>query len=73
MKPKKQRFFVDGWLHDPAFQGWLSKNKDNTKARCTYCHNTIELSSSEHSALTDHAKRKKHILVFFISILKFKG
>ena len=25
---KKQTFFVDGWLRYPAFQGWLSKDKD---------------------------------------------
>ena len=41
---KKRRFFVDGWLRDPAFQGSLSKDKGNTKARCTNCHKTIELS-----------------------------
>ena len=62
-EPKKQRFFVDGWLRDPAFQGWLSKDKDNTKARCTYCHKTIKLSSSGRSVLTDHAKGKKHIAI----------
>ena len=61
-EPKKQIFFVDGWLRDPAFQGWLSKDRDNTKARYTYCHKTIELSSSGRSALTDHAK-KKHIAI----------
>jgi len=38
----------------------LSKDKDNTKARCTFCHKTVELSSSGRSALTDHAKGKKH-------------
>ena len=45
-------------MSDPAFEGWLSKDKDNTKARCTYCHGNIELSSSGCSALTD-AKGKK--------------
>ena len=48
---KKQRFLVDGWLRDLAFQGWLFKDKDNTKARCTYCHKTIELPSSGRSVL----------------------
>ena len=50
---KKQTFFVDGWLRYPAFQGWLSKDKDNARARCTYCHKTIELSFIGRSALTD--------------------
>ena len=60
---KKQRFFVDEWLRDPAFQGWLSKNKGNTKVRCTYFHKAIELSSSKCLALIDHAKGKKDIAI----------
>ena len=63
IESKKQRFFVDGWLRYPEFQGWLSIDKENTKARCTYCHKTIELSSSGRSVLTDHAKGKKHIAI----------
>ena len=48
-EPKKQRFFVDGWLRDPPFQRWSSKDKDDTKGRCPHCHRTIELSSSGRS------------------------
>ena len=60
-EPKNQKFFIDAWLSDPAFEGWLAKEKDSKKkARCTGCHKTIELSSSGRSALTDHAKGKKH-------------
>ena len=62
-EPKKQILFVDGRLRDRAFQGWLSKNKDDTKARCTYCHKTIKLSSSGRLVLTDHAKGKMHITI----------
>ena len=62
-EPKKQILFVDGRLRDRAFQGWLSKNKDGTKARCTYCHKTIKLSSSGRLVLTDHAKGKMHITI----------
>ena len=39
----------------------MLKDKESTKARCTYCHKSIELSSSGRSALTDHAKGKKHL------------
>ena len=52
---------VDDWLKYPDFTGWLVKvKKDKTKARCPVCHKTIELSTSGRSALTDHAKGKKH-------------
>ena len=46
-----------------AFQGWLSEDKDDPKARCTYCHKNVELPSSGRSALTDHVKGKKHIAI----------
>ena len=55
---KKQRFFVDRWLCDPAFQGWCC-----LRTRCTYCHKAIELSSSGLSLFNDHAKGKKHIAI----------
>ena len=39
----------------------MAKEKDSKKkARCTVCQKSIELSSSGHLALTDHAKGKKH-------------
>ena len=62
-EPKKQRFFVHGWLRYSEFQEWLSKDKNNTKARCAYPHKTIELSSIVRSALTDHAKGKKYVSI----------
>ena len=61
-KVKKQKYFIDDWLQDEAFSNWLVKDKNgNTKASYSVCHKTIELSSSGHSALTDHAKGIKHI------------
>ena len=27
-EPKNQKFFIDAWLSDPAFEGWLAKEKD---------------------------------------------
>ena len=56
---RNQRRFVESWLSDPEFSGWLRKEKEETKARCSLCHKTIELSSSERSALADHAKGKE--------------
>ena len=58
---KNQKYFVDAWQEDPLFDGWLCKVKEcNTQARCLVCHNTIELSSSGRSSITNHAKGKKH-------------
>ena len=57
---RNQRYFNESWLTDPSFKGWLCKEKDETKAWYSLCHKTIELSSSGQSALTNHAKGKKH-------------
>ena len=43
------------------FDGWLCKAEAcNTQACCSVCQKTIELSSSGHSSITEHAKGKKH-------------
>ena len=55
---KNQRYF--NWFSDPIFSGWLCKESDKTKTRCSICHKTIELSSSGRLTLTDHAKGKRH-------------
>ena len=61
-KVKKQNYFIDDWLQHEAFSNWLVNDKnDNTKARCSVCHTTVEISSSGRSALTDHVKGMKHI------------
>ena len=57
---RNQRYFNESWLTDPCFKGWLCKEKNETKAQCSLCHKTIELSSSGQSALTNHARGKKH-------------
>ena len=61
-KVKKHKYFIDDWLQNETFNNWLAKDKnDNTKARCSVCYKTSELSSSGRSVLTDHAKGMKHI------------
>ena len=55
------RNFVDDRFKDPDFTGWLMKVKeDETKICCLIYHKTIQFSTSEISALTDHAKGKKY-------------
>ena len=60
IEPRKQKFFIDDWLSEPVFKVWLVKDKHSTRARCSVCHKTKHLSSSDCAALTDHAKREKH-------------
>ena len=62
-KEKGQKYFQDEWLENPKFKPWLGKVKnDNTKFRCNVCQKpALELSTSGQSALTDHARGKKHI------------
>ena len=57
---KNQKYFLDAWLEDPLFDGWLCKVKEcNTQAHCSVCHKTIKLSSRGRSSITDHVKGKK--------------
>jgi len=51
---KHKKYFVDAWLEDPLFTGWLCKVKSNsTKARCLACEKDIELSTMGRSALKE--------------------
>ena len=52
--------FQDSWFHDERYKGWIRK-KDATTAMCAYCFNKpIRLESMGESALTSHAKGKRH-------------
>ena len=48
---KNQKYFVDAWLEDPYFAGWLSKVKNDK--------NTIEISNGWF-VHTDHDKGENH-------------
>ena len=53
--------FQDSWFHDERYKGWIRK-KDATTAMCAYCFNKpIRLESMGESALTSHAKGKRHL------------
>ena len=59
-EPKQQKYFVDSRLSDPVFKDWLSKDRKNTREKCTVCHKVIELSSGGHSTWTIHGNGNKH-------------
>ena len=65
---KNQKYFVDAWLEDPLFDGWLCKVKEcNAQAHCSVCHKTIKLSSGGCSLITDlKGKKRKEAKKFFL-------
>ena len=57
-----QKVFQDEWLNNAQFKPWLSRVKNKKhKFRCNICQKVLELSTPGHSALSDHAKEKKHL------------
>ena len=57
-----QKVFQDEWLNNAQSKPWLSRVKNKKhKFRCNICQKVLELSTSGHSALIDHAKEKKHL------------
>ena len=56
---KKQKYLVDSWLSNLVFKDWILKNRENTRAKSTICHNVIELSSGGCSALSVHGNGRK--------------
>ena len=44
-EPKKLKHFVDSRSSDQIFKDSLSKDRENTRAKCTVCYKVIELSS----------------------------
>ena len=65
---KNQKYFVDAWLEDPLFDGWLCKVKEcNAQTHCSVCHKTIKLSSGGCSLITDlKGKKCKEAKKFFL-------
>ena len=53
--------FQDSWLEKEQFKSWLRKVKDKTKNRCIVCNKKLSLSTSGRCALTEYARRNKHI------------
>lgn len=63
-KSWRKQTFVDSWLQDPNFKGWLSKTKDPYKARCLCCRKDLVVGKSElerHRATPTHKKNALNI------------
>ena len=57
-----QKVFQDDWLDNPQFKPLLSRVKNEKhKFWCDVCQRVLGLSISGQSALSDHAKGKKHM------------
>ncbi|XP_063229351.1 uncharacterized protein LOC134534752 isoform X2 [Bacillus rossius redtenbacheri] len=46
-KSWRKQPFVDSWLEEPQFKGWLSKASDNYKAKCLCCKKELVAGKSE--------------------------
>ena len=47
---------VNDWLNNPLFTDWLKKGEDSSKALCTICRKTIQLSTAGRSQQRQKAK-----------------
>ena len=56
-KSWRRQPFVDAWLEDTKFKGWLGKTSDPYKARCTCCKKELQAGKSE---LIKHSQTPSH-------------
>ena len=52
--------FKEKWLKNVKFNKWIARDKDCTRAYCTVCHRSVDLSTMGTSALRSHMKGIKH-------------
>lgn len=58
-KPWRKQKFIDKWVDDEKFKGWLSRHpEDPTLARCISCNQELVAGKSE---LIKHSQTRKHI------------
>ncbi len=58
--PGKCRF-NNVWIHDEyKYKGWLEKDQDPGRAKCTLCRKMFDISNMGEAALSSHAKGAKH-------------
>lgn len=58
-KPWRKQKFIDKWVEDEKFKGWLSRHpEDPTLARCISCNQELVAGKSE---LIKHSQTRKHI------------
>lgn len=58
-KPWRKQKFIDKWVEDEKFKGWLARHpEDPTLARCVSCNQELVAGKSE---LLKHSLTRKHI------------
>lgn len=66
-KPWRKQKFIDKWVEDEKFRGWLARHpEDPTLARCISCNQELVAGKSE---LIKHSQTRKHVK----SIQSFDG
>jgi len=57
-KPWRKQKFIDKWIDEPKFRGWLARHpEDPTLARCVACNQELVAGKSE---LVKHSQTRKH-------------
>ena len=51
--------FLDAWLTDKSYKGWLRKS-DDKNAFCNYCKKVVNVTNGGEAALKRHATGAKH-------------
>ena len=57
---KRKCTFNDDWLQIKEFESWLDKGPNCSVAYCKLCQQSFDVSNMGRSALSSHAKGKKH-------------
>lgn len=58
-KPWRKQKFIDKWVNDDKFKGWLARHpEDPTLARCVSCNQELVAGKSE---LIKHSQTRKHV------------
>ena len=62
-KPRKYGSkFNDEWMEKKEYNAWLGGVEDDkSRARCTICSSTFDISNMRLSAIEDHHKGQKHL------------
>ena len=62
----RKQSFVESWLQEPQFKGWLAKRTDNSyKAKCVCCKKELVASKSElqkHSSMLSHIRNTLQLI-----------
>ena len=57
--PRKSRF-LDSWLKNPLYSGWILHGKFDALARCKCCIKDVDVSNMGESAFKSHKRKETY-------------